>query len=90
MNAIGFGLSNELTVYAAYDDRHLKMVGVLENADRESRYKTKPEEPITFDDVKQAWESPDGTESWDSPDSSGGSQSIYRVKDISPSCSSGN
>ena len=80
MNAIGFGLSNELTVYAAYDDRHLKMVGVLENADRESRYKTKPEEPITFDDVKQAWESPTGQVDHGND---------YLLKDIHSNCSSG-
>ena len=73
---MGFALSNQLTVYASYNDGHLKMVGVMENGDRESKYKTKPEDLITFDNVKQAWKSPTGVGN-------------YLVKDMSSSCSTG-
>ena len=72
---MGFELSNELTVFAAYHDRYLKMVGVNETGGQESRYKTKTEEIITFGDVKQAWESPSGI------------GHFYQVKDISSTCS---
>ena len=76
---IGFELSNDLTVFVAYDDGHLKMVGVKGNGDQEGRYKTKPEGDITLQNVKQAWESPTGYK--------GGTN--YQVKDIS-FCSIGN
>ena len=79
LSAKGFALSDELTVYAAYDDGHLKMVGMHENGDRECRYETKTEELITFDDVKEAWKSPTGN----------GRRDSYLVKDMSSSCSSG-
>ena len=75
----GFKLSNDLTVFAAYDDGHLKMVGVNGNGDQEGRYKTQPEGPITLNHVNQAWESPTGEV--------GGAN--YQVKDIS-FCSTGN
>ena len=77
LNGIGFGLSNELTVFAAYHDGYLKMVGVQETGDQEGRYKIEPTEKLmTFDVVKQAWESRTGIGS-------------YLVKNISSSCSSG-
>ena len=75
---IGFELSNDLTVFAAYDDGHLKMVGVKGNGDQEGRYKTKPEGAITLQTVKEAWESPTGYPG-----------ANYKVNEIS-FCSTGN
>ena len=72
----GFRLSNDLTVFAAYNDRYFKMVGVQENGDQEARYDTFEGLQFSLNDVKQAWES--GTKAG----------ANYLVKDIS-GCSIG-
>ena len=72
--AIGFALSNDLTIFAAKFGRHLKMVGVQKNGDREARYDTFDGSQFTLNDVRQAWES--------------GAGGNYLVKDIS-GCSIG-
>ena len=75
---IGFVLSNYLTVFAVYHKGHLKMVGVKGSGHQEGRYKTKSEENISLDGVKQAWKY-----------SSGQVGAHYKVKGISSLCPTG-